>query len=222
MPSEFAFRADLRTVLSIDELHELCAWLPNPDPRSIEYRDGLMLSILGQLALRRAELAALHVNSFGSVAGRPWVSILGKGSNGRGPKRRTIPVPVPLYRRLRSHWDAYSLGPESPALWNFKFHSNTISVDQVSDIVPPRASAILGFPVRGCHILRHSVATAWLRLGVDIRTVQLLLGHSSIATTAIYLHSSAELLVDAVDSLDRGGYSRSQTALFPDFIRSAR
>jgi len=217
---DLSFRPDIRTVLSIDELHSLVAWIP-PGPRTIEYRDSLIVSLLAELALRRHEVGRLAISSFGFVAGRPWVSVLGKGFGGKGPKRRTIPVPIPLYRRLVDHWEAFNLQPEAPAVWNFKHHSNPISGNQVGFIVPTRCHQLLGFRVRS-HMIRHSVATAWIHLGVDIRTVQLLLGHADIGVTARYLHSSSDLLVDAVDSLQGGHYTRSQTALFPEFIRSAK
>ena len=57
-------------------------------------------------------------------------------------------------------------------------------------------------PAIRVHDLRHSTATLILRLGVDVRTVQAILGHTSVKTTAIYAHVMPELTADAMKRLD--------------------
>lgn len=52
------------------------------------------------------------------------------------------------------------------------------------------------------HVLRHTYATSLLKKGVDLRTLQALLGHQSITTTSRYLHPDAEMLRDAADKLE--------------------
>lgn len=61
-----------------------------------------------------------------------------------------------------------------------------------------------GFPYLSPHKLRHTFATYCLRSGADVNTVRQLLGHSSISTTQIYVHSGFEQMQKAVDNLDFG------------------
>jgi integrase/recombinase XerD len=66
-----------------------------------------------------------------------------------------------------------------------------------------RLAADCGFPVRP-HMLRHSAATNWIRAGVEIDVVRALLGHVSLASTAVYLHARDEDKRRAVDAVAAG------------------
>ena len=59
-----------------------------------------------------------------------------------------------------------------------------------------------GLPVIHFHDLRHSTATLLLTLGVDVRTVQIILGHTSVRTTEVYAHVLPELTREAMARLD--------------------
>lgn len=60
-----------------------------------------------------------------------------------------------------------------------------------------------GFPVRP-HMLRHTAATNWVRVGVDLDVVRALLGHASLASTTVYLHARDEDKRRAVEAVAAG------------------
>jgi site-specific recombinase XerD len=181
-------------VLTPEDIRDLCAWLPE-DPRSIQYRDSLIVHTLATSGIRRAEIAWLDQADFKIVSGRPWLS----GFLGKGSRRRSVPIAPLLFRRYVEYWKARGIyGSRGPALvWHISRPRN-LDVRTIHRVTKLRTCEILGFPVR-CHILRHSCATLWLKNGTDIKTVQLLLGHSNISTTSRYLHSNPQDLCKAID-----------------------
>jgi integrase len=89
---------------------------------------------------------------------------------GKGKKDRYVPIPKPLRRDLKF----LPIGLTSRAL--------ELAIKRTS-------SKAIGTPIK-FHTLRHSCATYWLSKGLDIRQVQVLLGHSRLDTTMIYTHVS--------------------------------
>jgi site-specific recombinase XerD len=105
---------------------------------------------------------------------------------GKGNKERLVPLPQPVYHELRALWCTH----RHP---KFLF-PNTVDTGPVTPDILSRtfkAAAIgIGFTERRPtpHVLRHSYATRLMENRVDTRVVQVLLGHESIASTAIYTH----------------------------------
>jgi integrase len=66
-----------------------------------------------------------------------------------------------------------------------------------------RLAGECGFPVRP-HMLRHTAATNWVRVGVDIDVIQALLGHASLASTTVYLHARDDDKRRAVEAVAAG------------------
>lgn len=180
-------------------LRVLYAWQP-ADPSSLAYRDSLIVHCLAALGLRRAEVAKLRQSAFELQSGSPWISFIGKGHH-----VRSVPVPEWLYRRFSDYWGQMHLfDRDLPAIRRCRFldryAGSPLCVSTIDHVTKKRTDQLLGHPVR-CHVLRHSCASAWIQAGADIRTVQMLLGHQSISTTAIYLHPGPEALISAVDQL---------------------
>jgi integrase/recombinase XerD len=128
--------------------------------------------------LRITEAATLEVTAIDGIIG--FIRVIGKGN-----KERQVPLPQPVLAELRSLWKTHrdkrwlfpSPRQEGPisryALWlTFK---QALRAAGITRRITP-------------HSLRHSYATRLLESGVDIRVVQILLGHARIGTTAIYTH----------------------------------
>jgi site-specific recombinase XerD len=104
---------------------------------------------------------------------------------GKGKKDRYAPLSPTLLEKLREYWRAYR-----PDAYLFPGPSphRPLSAGSVERAIR-RAAKSAGIRKHvTAHTLRHSFATHLLEAGVDLRTIQIFLGHRSLRTTAIYLH----------------------------------
>jgi integrase/recombinase XerD len=156
----------------------------------------IILMTLYATGVRRAELANLRVSDIDSK--RMVIRIQG----GKGLKDREVMLSKVLIEALREHWLRYQ-----PKEWLFpggKWHtsSNPITT-KVAWQACRQAAKRCGLEKKvHPHVLRHCFATHLLDDGTDLRTIQLLLGHSSLEQTARYLHVSKRHLSAAVSRLD--------------------
>jgi integrase/recombinase XerD len=121
--------------------------------------------------------------------------------NGKGFKDRTVMLSPVLLELLRSYWRAQKVKPKEflfPGSDN-KTPLHHRSVQRFISDAGKRAGIKKNVSP---HILRHSFATHMLEAGVDLRRIQLLLGHQSMRTTSIYLHVAANFLKDTRSPLD--------------------
>ena len=119
---------------------------------------------------------------------------------GKGNKERLVPLPQPVLDTLGSLWRIH----RNPR-WLFPNHRGDAPLDRsVLARILSDAARTAGI-TRGItpHSMRHSYATRLIENGVDIRIVQILLGHASIATTAIYTHLTTPTRASLHNVLDR-------------------
>lgn len=159
------------------------------DDDPIAIRDRLVVELLYASGIRVGELCGLDVSDVD--ADRRVLRVIGKGN-----KQRTVPYGEPaahaLHRWLRTGRPAVATARSGDALL---LGARGGRLDQrMARSVVHRAVAAAGGPDMGPHGLRHSAATHLLEGGADLRVVQELLGHSSLATTQIYTHVSVERL----------------------------
>ncbi|MGZ5318773.1 MAG: site-specific tyrosine recombinase XerD [Actinomycetota bacterium] len=166
--------------LTVDETRRL---LEAPDPATpTGLRDRAILELLYGAGLRISELTALDVDDLDLEEGA--VRVLGKG----GKERE-----VPLGRFAREAVDAY-LTRGRPALASAASRGALFLTARGGRLTRQSGNRLLAIHVRTAgiesrvtpHSLRHSFATHLLEGGADVRVVQELLGHASVATTQIY------------------------------------
>lgn len=156
-------------------------------------RDCAMVEVLYASGARVAELCGLD---FGHVDyERQTIRVLGKGN-----KERTIPIGNPAMSALKawlSDGRPQMAKKESANAVFIGVRGKRIDQRTVRTVVYEALSALEGVERMGPHGLRHSAATHLLEGGADLRTVQEILGHASLATTQIYTHVSTERLQKA-------------------------
>jgi len=190
-------RRRLPTVLSREEVSHLINAAGNL------FRRTLLMTLYGT-GMRRAELAHLKVSDIDSQ--RMIIRVVA----GKGGKDRDLPLSPALLETLREYWRW-----RKPKLYLFPTRTLGRRLDQpISDktvwIACSEAARRAGISKRVTpHTLRHSWATHLLEAGTDLRTIQVLLGHGDLETTAQYLHLSQRHLQTVVNPLD--GLSLSDT-----------
>ncbi len=165
------------------------AHLASDDGDPLSARDRAVVELLYASGIRVSELAGVDVDDLDLPAG--LVRVLGKGG-----KERTVPFGAPARAALQE-WLARRAelvaADSGPALFLGR-RGRRVDVRQVRSVVHRLLGHVDGAPDLGPHGLRHSAATHLLDGGADLRVVQELLGHASLATTQIYTHVSTERL----------------------------
>ena len=159
----------------------------------ISLRDVAMVEMLYATGARVAELCGLDLSDIDYE--RQTIRVLGKGN-----KERTIPLGNPAIRALTNWLNDGRDSLKNSLSGNAVFlgaRGKRIDQRAVRTVVYNALQAIEGVERLGPHALRHSAATHLLEGGADLRTVQEILGHASLATTQIYTHVSTERLQKA-------------------------
>jgi integrase/recombinase XerD len=172
---------------------EVRALLAAPGAGTLGLRDRAILETLYSTGLRRAELCALDLYDLDQ--GGELVRV----RCGKGGRDRVVPIGscalAAVRRYLREARPELVATPKEPALFLAAVTRRRLGVKTLNLIVRRHAEAA-GLAKRVTpHVLRHTCATHLLRGGADIRHVQLILGHASVATTQIYTRVAVEDLV---------------------------
>jgi integrase/recombinase XerC len=180
--------AVLRRQQAADILRATDAGAAQQDP--IALRDALIVELLYATGIRVGELCGLDVGDVDHE--RMLVRVLGKGD-----KQRAAPFGSPAAAALRAWLEvgrpALATDTSGAALLLGR-RGRRLDQRQARTVVHETVSAVPGAPDIGPHGLRHSAATHLLEGGADLRVVQELLGHASMATTQLYTHVSVERL----------------------------
>ncbi len=183
----------LPAVLSDEQAAEMLAHVEGAADDPVGLRDHAVLELLYATGVRVSELVGLDLDDVDD--GRRTVRVLGKGG-----RPRTVPFGVPALRALDRwrHAGRPALARENsgPALF-LGARGGRLDPRTVREVVHRAVADVPGAPDIGPHGLRHSAATHVLEGGADLRAVQELLGHASLATTQIYTHVSVERLRSA-------------------------
>lgn len=158
----------------------------------------MIISILYHTGIRRSELISLRINSVD--LSRQKMRVIGKGD-----KAREIPLvdrlckEISVYLRQVELMVSSERRPDSPLLVTFS--GKELYPVYVDRAVKQEIGDSAQFPGRHSpHVLRHTLATALLENGTDLYSIKELLGHSSLAATQVYTHSSIAQLKQVYQS----------------------
>lgn len=184
----------LPTVLSPDEIRKILAVI-----RQFRYR--ACLALIYSCGLRLGEATHLRVADIDSA--RMMIHV----RHGKGRKDRYVPLPLPTLELLRKYWKTHRhpdlLFPAENAGLNPAGLSGVITNRSVQSAFNRALKQARINKHASVHTLRHSWATHLLEAGVNLRLIQVWLGHSSPLTTTIYTHLTAKAEQLGVEAINR-------------------
>lgn len=162
------------------------------DEDPVAVRDLAIIELLYSSGLRVSELCTIQLRDVDRD--RRSVSVLGKGG-----KQRTVPLGAPALRAIDAWLAVRGLvsTPSSPDTIFLGARGGALDPRVARRVVHDATAAAGPGAEIGPHGLRHAMATHLLEGGADLRSVQEMLGHSSVATTQIYTHVTSERLREA-------------------------
>jgi integrase/recombinase XerC len=203
----------LPKALSVDQAMQIVAEPPAEEVDSgfERVRDQAIIELLYSSGLRLSELTSLDAAYVhGGRAGyrsRSWLDLQAEEVTveGKGGKKRSVPVGAPAmaalrrWCRLRRDWLVQRPGLDLPALFitqrGTRLSNRSVQL-RLKQLARRRSSPAAIHP----HVLRHSFASHLLQSSGDLRAVQELLGHASIATTQIYTALDFQRLAAVYDA----------------------
>ena len=189
LPKARGRSAQMRHALSVEQLAVYHGAVDDLDRQPAK----IILELLPATGLRISEICGLRVSDLRQHQGRCVLQFRGKRD-----KERIVPLTRAGDQTLKHY-----LNRHAPSNWLFETHlGGPIGPHGVRKYTRAIAQKHPELEGLSPHVLRHTYATMALRRGVDLKRLQLLLGHENIATTQRYLHPTMSDLSDAVDLLD--------------------
>lgn len=185
--------------LSVDQAFGVMDSPPRESPRSpsLRVRDRALLETLYGTGVRVGELASMDLDHCDLTESS--ARVLGKGGKERiVPLGKAAATALREYLPAREQMLAKSRQPDSHALF-LSQGGRRLSVRQVQNIVRRHGTLGAGRGDLHPHAIRHTCATHLLDAGADLRSIQELLGHSSLSTTQRYTHVSVDRLMEVYD-----------------------
>jgi site-specific recombinase XerD len=182
----------LPVILSREEVARLIAAAPN-------LKSQTALSIAYGAGLRASEVIGLKVGDIDSER------MLLRVEQGKGHKDRYAMLSPVLLERLRCWWRlGHAQGKILPGGWLFPGMNpmDPVTTRQLNRAIHAAAETAKIDKRVSMHTLRHSFATHLLEQKVDIRVIQVLLGHKKLDTTALYTQVATEILREVISPLD--------------------
>lgn len=177
----------LPTYLTMEEVEELLSLPDISNP--IGKRDKAILELMYATGLRASEIVELRIEDLELDEG--FIYVMGKGG-----KRRMVPTGEVALKYLRIYLnerDEFLGGKESPYVF-LNYKGEPLTRQGLWKIIKSYGKRIGIAEKLTPHTLRHSFATHLLERGADLRSIQIMLGHSRISTTQIYTHIASERL----------------------------
>lgn len=173
-------------------------------------RDCLIIELFYQTGMREAEMVGLHDHDID--LGTRQIRVFGKRR-----KERIIPIGDTLVQQIRTYLqartdyieDLYTQQDDAepsplPNSFLIRYNARNKQIEPITAavlyrVVRKRMGEVSTLRKHSPHVLRHTFATTMLDNGADIRTIQTLLGHTSLSTTQIYTHTTFEQVKKVYD-----------------------
>ena len=179
-----------------------------------QMRDYLVVEMLYQTGMRRAELAGLKDSDID--LGTRQIKVFGKRK-----KERIVPIGDALAKEIEGYlavkqeilsddtnFGIFLVRKKRNGMWV------PLRAEGIYNIVRARMGEVTTLKKHSPHVLRHTFATTMLNNGADIRTIQTLLGHSSLEATQVYTHTTFEQVKKAYNAAHprnrRGGKAKTE------------
>ena len=150
------------------------------------------LHMMYSCGLRLGEAVKIEITDIDKATGN--ITVIGKGN-----RQRLLPIPPSTLQSMRALWQ----GHRHPKYLFPNRYGKTHVSDSAVRIAFKQAAEALDIKDVTPHVLRHSFATRLLENGVDVRIVQMLLGHRSINSTEIYTHMTTPIQTKVRNTIER-------------------